>query len=162
MKRWIGILFLLGSAAWALADSYPRQETVQSDPAAMALVTDQYTQQIEPFFKEKCAHCHVADPEYPWYVAVPGLGAIMRHHNEEGREDLDFTEGFPFKGKGSLAHRLDELEEAVLDEREMPPLYYRLTHPGSRLSADEEARLKAWLALARGQLGLTSSERDHD
>lgn len=153
---------ILGLGGWAAADEDERRRAPQSfDAERLAVVRAAYVKNVEPMFQAKCAHCHVADPDYPWYVVIPGLGSVMRHHNEEGREDLDFTDGFPFKGKGGLAKQLDEIEEEVLFEREMPPLYYKITHPTSGLSDAEESKLKAWLALARGELGLAQgSERE--
>ena len=119
--------------------------TVQIPSEVVEQINHSYRRDIKPFFQAKCFDCHVTDPDYPWYVAVPGLGAVMRKHNREGVEDLDLSNDFPFKGDGNISEVLEEIGEEVLQEREMPPTYYLVTHWDASLTDAERGRLIAWL-----------------
>jgi hypothetical protein len=115
------------------------------NPETIAIINENYKVNVRPIFEKKCFVCHVRNPDYPWYSKVPGLGMIMKHHNREGVEDLDLTDDFPFKSKEGLSEALEELQEEVLDENEMPPWYYLVTHWDAGLTQDEQSSIQKWL-----------------
>jgi hypothetical protein len=64
------------------------------------------------------------------------------HDVNEGREELNFSRwgALDATARAKIAKKLPE----EVDEGEMPPWSYRLTHPRARLSAAEKALLSEW------------------
>ncbi|MDH5560817.1 MAG: heme-binding domain-containing protein [Deltaproteobacteria bacterium] len=157
MKRFLSFLILLSLFVYAGAyahddddddhdDDEPRRFSEQLSLSSQQIqeINRSYINEVKPIFMKKCMVCHNTKPDYPWYESIPGLGFIMRHHNEEGVEHIDFTNDFPFKGRKPLGELLEEFEEEVLLEDEMPPWYYLLTHWDARLTASEKKTIQKW------------------
>jgi hypothetical protein len=99
---------------------------------------------IEPMLKNSCYDCHSAQTDYPWYHSLPIVGDWMDGHIEEAREHLDFTDGFPLKGKGSQLKLLSEIVEEV-EGKHMPLTSYRLLHWGTAIEGPQLDTLKGWV-----------------
>ena len=84
-----------------------------------------------------CFDCHSNETSWPWYTDVAPISWLAYNHVVEGRQTLNFSEWNRPQESGEVA-------EAIL-EGSMPPLYYRLLHPGSGLSDAEKAQLIAGL-----------------
>ncbi|MDT8446085.1 MAG: heme-binding domain-containing protein [bacterium] len=151
-STWILVWMLLGPWVVLAGEDAYKEPWAPVDASVNAAIDEAYQAQVKPIFEQKCYDCHVTDPDYPWYVQVPGLGALMRHHNEEGVKDLDLTNGFPFGGEGGVLKQLREIEKEVLVKREMPPTYYLITHPSAGLDGEEKAQLAQWIQWTRQQL----------
>ncbi|HET9237492.1 MAG TPA: heme-binding domain-containing protein [Oligoflexus sp.] len=80
----------------------------------------------------------------------PGLNDEKEPVKEAGIEaDAVFSpigacRGFPFKGHGSVSEDLTAIEEVVRDGS-MPPVRYRVLHPGSSLTGVERERVTNWV-----------------
>ena len=75
----------------------------------------------------------------------------MASHVKEGREHLDFTDGFPFKSKEPILEILHELKEEV-EEGEMPLLSYRIIHWGSLIENEQQDSLFQWIEATENSL----------
>lgn len=93
--------------------------------------------------RKACFDCHSNEVQVPWYGHVAPVSWVVRHHVEEGRHELNFSE---MHREQEEAH---EAAEAVRDG-EMPPAYYTLMHPEARLSDADRAALAEGLAAALG------------
>jgi hypothetical protein len=86
-----------------------------------------------------CFDCHSNETKWPWYANVAPVSWVVDLDVLRGRRALNFSEwnGSP--------RRLRELSR-IVQEGEMPPFTYVITHPGAKLSAAEKAQLAAGLA----------------
>lgn len=123
-----------------------------SDRAAVsAMIPDTLLNQIndnfrviEPILKNSCYDCHSANTNYPWYHRLPIVGGMMDSHIKEGREHLDFTDGFPFGGEVDQVELLREIREEIEDGK-MPLLSYRLMHWGSKIEGAPQDSIFHWI-----------------
>ncbi|MGZ8687812.1 MAG: heme-binding domain-containing protein [Gaiellaceae bacterium] len=90
--------------------------------------------------KDACFDCHSNETTWPWYSNVAPVSWGVQHDVDSGRATLNFSEW-----NRPQEAELDELVE-VVKSGEMPPWYYRIAHPNSRLSDAEKAALAAGLA----------------
>ena len=103
-----------------------------------------YRLQVEPIFKAKCFDCHSDRPDYPWYYSIPGISALIDRDIKKAKRIMDYTNGFPFKGLGTDDEKMEGLNISTRDET-MPPLIYRIGHPGSGLTEEEAETILAWI-----------------
>lgn len=170
MKRFLAFHWLIGLLALAFSfsavvspalsdDDDDERETEEviapaADSAALtpfaAAIDSMYQKMnatlymIEPMLKNSCYDCHSAQTDYPWYHSLPIIGDWMDGHIEEAREHLDFTNGFPLKGKGSQLKLLSEIVEEV-EGKHMPLTSYRLLHWGTAIEGPQLDTLKRWV-----------------
>lgn len=84
-----------------------------------------------------CFDCHSNLTTWPWYSKIAPVSWLTQSDVEGGREILNFSDWTrPQADAGEV--------EEVVSGGEMPPWYYKLPHPASRLSSSERD------ALARG------------
>ena len=101
-------------------------------------------QTVKPLFQRGCFDCHSAQTRYPWYHKIPLVKGLIDRDIREARKRLDFTDGFPFKGKARPADNLLDIRNE-LEEGEMPPLLYRMMHWSAKPSATERATIFTWI-----------------
>lgn len=101
-------------------------EPAWPDPAVRALAV------------RACFDCHSNESRWPWYADVAPISWVVELDVLRGRRELNFS---AWDGN---SRRVRELSR-IVQEGEMPPLTYVLTHPGARLSAAEKAQLAAGL-----------------
>jgi hypothetical protein len=81
---------------------------------------------------------------------------LVQSHIEEGRSEINFSEW------NRTQKKADESAESVRD-REMPPLYYLVTHPQARLNQVEKDTLVRGLVATFGDDdGGEGREEGHD
>lgn len=107
------------------------------------LVNEEY-RTVEPIIRSSCYNCHSAHTDYPWYYRLPFASDMIDDHIKEGREHLDFTDGFPFTGSADQIKLLREIREEIADGQ-MPPLSYRLMHWGSKIEGEERDSVFTWI-----------------
>ena len=89
-----------------------------------------------------CFDCHSNEVVWPWYTNVAPISWLATRDVDEGRKALNFSEW----GRGDQEE--DETVE-VIQEGEMPPVYYGWMHPAARLSnTEKEAFVRGWQATA--------------
>ena len=84
--------------------------------------------------KRACYDCHSNEVSVPWYGRIAPVSWVVRHHVDEGRAALNFSE------MDRPQHEADEAAEEVA-EGHMPPWYYTPMHSSAQLSAAERERL---------------------
>ncbi len=120
-----------------------KEAGIEAD-AVLRTIGASYGSSIETIFRRTCFDCHSSETHYPWYSKMPFVKSVIEGDIEEAKKHLDMSEGFPFKGHGSVPEDLTAIEEAVR-EGSMPPLRYRVLHPESSLTGVERERVKNWV-----------------
>ena len=93
---------------------------------------------VEELTKRACYDCHSNEVNVPWYGHVAPVSWVVRHHVDEGRAALNFSE---MDKPQKEAHEAGE----ELLEGEMPPGYYTAMHATARLTESEVQELAAGL-----------------
>lgn len=87
-----------------------------------------------------CFDCHSNEVVWPWYSNVAPISWLVQNHVDEGRRKLNFSEW-------DRKQETDEVVESI-EDGDMPPGYYLLTHRAARLSAaDEQALIDGFVAM---------------
>ena len=94
----------------------------------------------EELMRGACMDCHSNETEWPWYSNVAPVSWLVQRDVEEGRDRLNLSTDAP---------EVQEMIESI-DEGEMPPLQYKPTHPGARLSDGEKRELTRGLQATFG------------
>lgn len=98
---------------------------------------------VRPIFEQACFDCHSTQTRYPWYHKLPGIKQLLDSDVKEGRQRMDFTDGFPFTGHGTPLERLARIKREV-SEGDMPPWDYRLIHWKAWLNRAEKDSVIDW------------------
>ncbi len=107
-------------------------------------------EKIKPALERSCYDCHSDQTHYPWYHSLPIIKGLIDSDIKAGRHHVDFSEGFPFAGKGSQAEMLTDIRNEIA-EGEMPITAYRLMHWGRLIEPPLQDTVFAWIdsSLAR-------------
>ena len=97
----------------------------------------------EQLMRDACTDCHSNETKWPWYSNVAPISWLVQHDVDEGRGALNLS-----TGDGEV----DEMIETIR-EGSMPPLQYKPTHSGARLSDQEEQDLIRGLEATFGGTG---------
>lgn len=155
MKKTLLVLtvLVLGFLVWNLTRKEPPPQGGGKRPkpipdAALNLkvvaeVAAAYNKDVEPLLKRACFDCHSTQTEYPWYHHVPGVKQYLDGHVKEAGERLDLTKGFPFVSRKPLVSRIRGIGGSV-KRRSMPLWDYRLMHPASHFTPEEEKTIIDW------------------
>jgi hypothetical protein len=96
-----------------------------------------------------CYDCHSNKSRYPWYSNVAPVSWWMKHHINEGREELNFSEWGTYSPE-KRNHKLEECLEHV-EEGEMPLTSYVILHKEAALTSEEKKTLLDWFVYLKGQ-----------
>ncbi len=96
--------------------------------------------------KRACFNCHSNEAVWPWYSNIAPASWLVQYDVKKGRSELNFSDWKGGKLKGEHAKEIRE----EIEEGEMPPLIYRLTHREARLSEAEKRRLMDGLTATAG------------
>lgn len=88
--------------------------------------------------RDACFDCHSNVTKWPWYSNVAPVSWLLTNDVNGGRTRLNFSEWNRPQGE------LDDAIEAIRSG-EMPPWYYVIRHPKSKLSAADKAQLEQGL-----------------
>jgi hypothetical protein len=102
--------------------------------------------------RRACYDCHSNATRWPWYSHIAPLSWVVVAHVEEGRRELNFSEWNAYY-PNTQRRKLRWMGRA-LSEEQMPPWYYRLAHPGARLSPSDRTLLERWIV---GELAADTS-----
>jgi len=90
--------------------------------------------QTRALAKRACFDCHSNLTTWPWYSNVAPVSWLVQRDVDGGRAALDFSEwNSPQDGANDLTD--------VIADGAMPPWYYKIQHPKSRLSSAEKHQL---------------------
>lgn len=101
------------------------------------------TPEVDAILRRACYDCHSHETRWPWYSRVAPVSWLVAHDVNEGREYLNLST-WNRLDQESRGNRLEKICDKLL-EGAMPPWYYLPLHPRARLSAEEEARIHAWV-----------------
>jgi hypothetical protein len=97
---------------------------------------------VREILTTSCYDCHSNTTRYPWYAQIQPLGWWLRHHIDEGKNELNFSEFAdysPRRKKQKLETASDELRDKA-----MPLPSYLWIHRDARLSPDQAKALMEW------------------
>lgn len=119
------------------------EERIARQDSLFTAINEKYLV-IKPIFKTRCFDCHSQFTEYPWYYKLPVIKGIIDDDIKEGREHLDFSNDFPFPGRGNILDILNEMKEEI-SEGEMPLFSYRLIHWGKTIEGAQRDSVINWV-----------------
>ena len=111
--------------------------------------------EVVSVLRRACYDCHSNETTWPWYSHVAPLSWVIAHDVNEGRAALNFSTWDQLSAE-KQAEAIKESWEAIA-EGKMPTWYYVALHPEARLSANDQAILRAWSGSAAG-----GEEREND
>ncbi len=93
--------------------------------------------------KSACYDCHSNESKYPWYSNIAPVSWWLKHHINEGREELNFSNWGKYKRK----RKIKKLKEAIdeLEESGMPLNEYTWMHKDAKLSQDQRIQFIVYL-----------------
>lgn len=113
-----------------------------SDPAIDMFAVEAVPSDVQSLLKTACFDCHSNTAKYPWYTNVAPVSWWIKHHINEGRDELNFNEWGSYSVKRKN-HKLEEIEEMV-EEQEMPLPSYLWVHTEAELTKQEQKNLIIW------------------
>jgi hypothetical protein len=69
---------------------------------------------------------------------------MMDEHIKDGLKHLDFSDDFPFKGRGNILEILSELKDEIKDNN-MPLWSYRILHWGHTIDDEQQDSVFLWI-----------------
>lgn len=110
--------------------------TVTNTPAELATV-----------IRTSCYDCHSNEVKYPWYTQIAPVSWWIKHHVDEGKDELNFSEWADFSARRA-DHKLKECIEQI-EEGEMPMNSYTIIHGDATLNESQKTALMAWFKSLR-------------
>jgi len=97
---------------------------------------------INVLLTNACYDCHSNTTKEQWYMNIQPLGWWIKHHIDEGKQELNFSiyATYPLSKK---LHKLEEIAE-VMNEDEMPLSSYTLMHEEARLKTEDREAIINW------------------
>ncbi len=92
----------------------------------------QSPKQVQEILKNACYDCHSNEVKYPKYAYVAPISWSIKHHINEGRERVNFSEWTSYNAE-QKDHILDDVIESV-QNKEMPLKGYIPMHPEANLT----------------------------
>jgi hypothetical protein len=112
----------------------------RTNPPVTALV--QAPPEVQALLRRACFDCHSHETRWPLQAYLAPASWLVAHDVAEGRGELNFSAW----DRVDLKKVAKKLPDEV-GEKEMPPWFYVIAHPGARLSDAERKTLSDW---ARG------------
>ncbi len=111
------------------------------------LVLNTASPEVQSIIQASCYDCHSNTSVYPWYTNVAPVSWWIKHHINEGREHLNFSDWGNYSAK-KADHKLEECVE-MIQEGEMPMNSYTLIHRETKLSDEQKLMLVNWFSSLR-------------
>lgn len=123
----IAVLFLI--------QAIPYGRDYQNPPIVMEPGWD--SAHTRALVKRACFDCHSHETIRPWFSRIAPFSWLAQYDVDKGRRELNFSD---WKNGSRSAEGADKMREEI-SEGEMPPIAYRLAHPGARLPDAEKRQL---------------------
>jgi hypothetical protein len=150
MKKIVPLLFV----AFLFIQFFQIEENNPSPtPTKDFIASKNVPESTAKLLRTSCYDCHSNESKYPWYAKVQPVGWFLKHHIDEGREELNFSTFGTYEPKRQ-AHKLYEAAE-VLENGEMPMKSYTLMHSEANLSPEQKKHLIKFFQLAERDIRLT-------
>lgn len=138
MRRLPKALLAVGAVIVAaqLVRFAPTNPPVEGDLTAPA--------EIKGILRRACYDCHSHETSWPWYSQVAPLSWLIHHDVNRGRERLNFSQWSDYASDpGTASEKLRQISRRVAGG-DMAPLYYRILHASTRLTAAQRDALVGW------------------
>jgi hypothetical protein len=136
------IALAVGVLAFIAIQFVPVQGLATNPPARYKLDAPP---DVEVLLRKACFDCHSNETKWPFYARIAPGSWLMARDVRKGRSQMNFSEW----GDVDEDERQTDKESAWQDieSGDMPKWFYTLmpNHWDARLSADDKAKLKAWL-----------------
>ena len=109
------------------------------EPEKDFITITQPTEDVKLLLKNACYDCHSHYTKYPWYAQIAPVSWWLKHHVDEGREELNFSEWSDYPAD-KADHKLEECVEEVKGGK-MPLNSYTWTHGEAKLTAGQKKTL---------------------
>jgi hypothetical protein len=101
---------------------------------------------VQSVLRRACYDCHSNETRWPWSAGLAPISWLVHYDVSEGRRRLNFSTWDDYASDpGTRLQKLKNLEKAMAEE-DMPPWYYRMLHPDSKLSKPQHDLVFQWLA----------------
>jgi hypothetical protein len=150
----LGLLFSVVALLVAIQFLSPGAENPPSKGEVSAPPEIQHT------LRRSCYDCHSNQTQWPWYGQVAPFSWAVARDIYLGRRQLNFSEWgdyYPLTRKRKL-----QWMGRALQREDMPPLFYRLIHPSSRLSPRDRAQLQRWIDTELGSVAASPASKAGD
>lgn len=117
------------------------------EASKLSEINENYLKVVKPLFQKACFDCHSSTTNQPWYGKLPGAKQLIASDIAEAREHMDMSNDFPFEGHSTPKEDLEAIAKAITD-KSMPPFRYRIMHPSSALSDDEQKKVQEWVEMS--------------
>ena len=135
---------MISAAALAVVFAFVQLSSVRlTNPPSMGELSAPF--EVSEILRRSCYDCHSNQTRWPWYSRVAPFSWIVVHHVELGRKEVNFSEWGDYYPR-TRQRKLQWMQRA-LQQQVMPPWSYTLMHRGTRLSADDRARLQRWIEI---------------
>ena len=101
----------------------------------------------QTLWNSACNDCHSNQTDWRWYTFIAPVGWLTAYDVNEGRDELNISEG-----------RIEGEEMAeVIREGEMPPAIYAIIHPDAKLN---DAEKQEFIDGLRATFGMSADDDD--
>jgi Haem-binding domain len=141
MKRRTVLYLLIGAIATLQLFQIDRTNPPTVEKLALASV-EHVPDDVMVILKKACFDCHSNQTVYPWYAGIQPVGWWLKHHVDEARVSINFSD----IGQLDEKQRSESFEHCAheVEDGEMPLKSYTWLHAGARLSPEEKKRLIEW------------------
>jgi len=141
MRRWLKITLIVLAVLFVVIQFIPIAHTNPPVKADIAAPPD-----VKAVLRKGCYDCHSNQTVWPWYVHLAPVSWLLWNDVNGGRGKMNFSEWgtYPPDTQAKLMRK----SWHEVSGGDMPPWYYRMMHPPSRLSDAEKATLQRWSATA--------------
>ncbi len=149
LKRITGKKVLIALALILLVMQAFRIDTTNptSAPEKDFLTVTNTSAELASVIRTSCYDCHSNEVKYPWYTQIAPVSWWIKHHVDEGKDELNFSEWADFSSR-KADHKLKECIEFI-EEGEMPTESYTLMHSDAKLNDAQKTALTAWFKSLR-------------
>jgi hypothetical protein len=117
------------------------------DPSKDFLTVTETPSDVAAILNSSCYDCHSNATVYPWYTNIAPVSWWLKHHVDEGREELNFSEWANYSSR-KKDHKLKEAIE-LMENGEMPMNTYIWMHGNAELTEDQKNSLITYFTSLR-------------
>ncbi|HTF33658.1 MAG TPA: heme-binding domain-containing protein [Myxococcota bacterium] len=101
---------------------------------------------VQRVLRNGCYDCHSNETAWPWSANLAPISWLVHYDVTEGRRRLNFSNWDAYASDPETQiQKLKNIQKAMAAD-DMPPWYYRLLHPDSRLSESQRKAVVRWVA----------------
>jgi hypothetical protein len=102
---------------------------------------------VQNILVTSCYDCHSNYTVYPWYANINPVGLWLKHHIDDGKHAINFSDLSSFTQKKRI-HRLGDISEQIRDD-EMPLYSYTIIHHYAVLDSSQKRLVMDWADSAK-------------